>query len=146
MIHGYNRFNVISAAFFDNISVEFQSLFIYFARAVRQDSCPCDRKTVGFQPEFREEGNVFFISVIVITGNREIGNPFRVLVHIDDRRAFPILICSAFHLIGRGGSAPQKILRKWFQIFINHMTDSFYFRAMKSSPGFMLPLQAGEIS
>ena len=125
MVHGHDRLDIVFQALCNHIPVKIKPFFVYFPGPFREDSCPCDRETVGFETKLSKQGDIFPVSVVVIAGNRKISDTFRMLVHINDRRALAILVYRAFNLIGGSRCAPEKSFREWFQFLVQHDFASF---------------------
>ena len=77
---------------------------------LRLDPRPFDGETVGIQPSLRHKADILFIAVIMIAGQaaglRKAGMGQLLL-----RPVIAVNIV-ALHLVGSGGSANQKALRK----------------------------------
>ncbi len=67
----------------DQIVIERYTQWVNFAGTVREDTSPGNGETVGFQAQFREQFDVFFVVMIVITGYFEISGTWYYRRHIN---------------------------------------------------------------
>ena len=125
VIHGHDGLDIVFAAGTNDCAVVLDTRSVDFSGTVRQNARPSNRKAVCLESHLGKQRNVFLKAVIMVACDRKIGIACRVLVHINDRRALAVGIPSTLDLIGRGGRAPQEILRKIEQFLIDHKWTSF---------------------
>ena len=108
--------NVVCEEFVDEAVVEVEALGVGCAGALRIDARPGDGEAVGLEAEGLHELHVFFVAVVVIVGDvagvSVVGLAGDVGEGVPDGGAAAIFVDGAFDLIGGGGGAPEKSLRK----------------------------------
>ncbi|MPM40150.1 hypothetical protein SDC9_86789 [bioreactor metagenome] len=67
MKDSHNRFDAMLQAFVENIIIELQACFVRLCLvAVRENSCPGNRKTVAVEAHLRHQSDVFFVAVVEV--------------------------------------------------------------------------------
>ncbi|MPM67656.1 hypothetical protein SDC9_114580 [bioreactor metagenome] len=104
VIDRHHRLDVVFQAQVDQLVVEIQAFLVHFIHGSWENPCPSDRETIGFQPHFRHQTDIFLHAMVMVDRNITVcvfvGGAGHFHEFIPDRRAFAVLVPRAFHLIG----------------------------------------------
>ena len=131
---GDKRLDAVPEAFVDDLIVMAQACFIGLSLvAIREDAGPCDGEAIALEAHFGKKGNVLFESVVVLDGLmtgvegtflQHGGNPFALAepaagADVGHRDAFSVVVPGTLALVGRCGTAPQKIFAQYAHTFLS---------------------------
>ena len=122
MIESNIWFYAILKQFINEMIVVGHAFFVYFSRSIWHKARPAKGKAICLYSHLFHHGNIFFVAMILVTGYIScmafIHFPRGFAKNVPDIEAFSIFIGSALHLIGCGGSAPDKILSKSHNVLL----------------------------
>jgi len=87
----------------DQLVIEIQTLLVHLIHGSRENPCPGDGETIGFQAHFRHQADIFLHAMVMVDRDIPVcvfeGGAGYFHEFIPDRRAFAVLVPCAFHLI-----------------------------------------------
>ncbi len=116
MIERRERFDIVIEKFVDQAVVEVETFGVRRTGSFRKYPRPGDRETIGLDPQFPDQADVFLVSMVVIVGAVRVAVILdlagRVGERIPDRAAPAVLIDRALDLIRGSCGAPKKPFRE----------------------------------
>lgn len=110
MIQRQNRFYSLPKQFVHQLFVKRHTSFIDRTFAIRHDSRPRHAEAIGFQAHLLHQGNIFFVSMVVIDRHFAVGFLKGIAgnlgIGIPNRRTFAVFCPCTFNLIGRRSRPP----------------------------------------
>ena len=111
------RLDTVFCQFIEQVIVELQAGFVRLGFiAVRENACPSDGRTVGFEAHFSEQRDIFLVAVVEVdpyqfhvvrcrsVSDQPPKTAFRC--YILNRQAFAVRVISSFVLVGSGSATP----------------------------------------